>query len=333
MIGIAGSELAPQERAWIAHAAVAGVILFTRNFENLDQLRALCADIRAVRADTVIAVDQEGGRVQRFKNGFTSLPPLAAIGALYDARPAAARRAARLHATIMATEVLGAGLDLSFAPVADLQRGNLAIGDRAFHADPAVCAELVTVYVDAMQRAGMAATLKHFPGHGSVLADTHFDRAIDMRPALQIMEQDVLPFAMAGALAKAVMMGHVEYPSVAPEAAGYSSFWIKTALKQALAFDGVVISDDIGMQAGAALGAIAERLSAHRRAGCDLVLVCSPDIVEPALCAAQGFRATDKLARALRGRLRAPLEKELSRSTWSHWNARLQALLDDARPS
>ncbi len=332
MIGLAGLELAPQERHWLAHPAVAGVILFTRNFADRQQLRALCADIRALRPDTLIAVDQEGGRVQRFKTGFTLLPSLARIGALYDSNPVAARRAARLHATIMVAEVLDAGLDLSFAPVADLLRGNLAIGDRAFHANPAICAELVTVYVDAMQRAGMAATLKHFPGHGSVLADTHFDRAIDQRPSLAIFEEDVLPFAMAGALARAVMMGHVEYPQVAPEAAGYSPFWIKTALRSALGFNGIVISDDIGMLAGAALGAIKLRLDAHRTAGCDLVLVCSPEIVEDALSVSSGFAVSRKLAGALRGDLRAGLRKELARSTWSHWNARLHNLFDESSP-
>jgi beta-N-acetylhexosaminidase len=283
----------------------------------------------------VIAVDQEGGRVQRFRPGFTPLPPLARIGALHARQPAAARRAARLHAEIMAVEVLAAGLDLSFAPVADLERGNLAIGDRAFSPDPLVCAELSTVYADTMQRVGMAATLKHFPGHGSVVADTHHTRAIDARPAVAIYDDDLLPFAtgvLAGA--RAVMMAHVEYPSVCAEAAGYSRYWIRTVLRDALGFAGVVISDDIGMVAGAALGAVGERLAAHRDAGCDLILVCDPVLVPTALAAARELRlrATKRLAASLRGHLPAPLRRARQSSTWTRRAARLEALLELDHP-
>jgi beta-N-acetylhexosaminidase len=222
-------------------------------------------------------------------------------------------------------------LDLSFAPVADLERGNLAIGDRAFHADPLICAELTAVYVDTLQRCGMPATLKHFPGHGSVLADTHHDRAIDPRPLPQILDEDVLPFATAiAAGARAVMMAHVEYPQADAHAAGYSRYWIQQVLRAGLGFQGVVISDDIGMVAGAALGAVSARLDAHARAGCDLVLVCDPAQVPAALDAAQqlAWKPSAKLVKLLRGRLRSPLARERERSTWGTRLARLSGLLE-----
>ncbi len=331
MIGISGAELGADEREWLVHPAVAGVILFSRNYANRAQLADLCAQIRALAPDSIIAVDQEGGRVQRFREGFTPLPPLAGIGQLHQRLPAAARRATRLHAEIMAVEILAAGLDLSFAPVADLGRGNLAIGDRAFDADPEACAQLATLYADTLQAVGMPATLKHFPGHGSVLADTHHDRAIDSRTPAEIFDQDLLPFVtgmLAGA--RAVMMAHVEYPNVSSEAAGYSRYWIQDVLRQALDFRGVVISDDIGMVAGAALGAVGDRLRAHRDAGCDLILVCAPDLVPTALDAAGALRlrATTRLSRALRGRLRAPLRRAFESSTWPDRAARLGALLE-----
>lgn len=331
MIGLQGVQLTSQERAQLAHPAVAGAILFTRNYEDRAQLGVLCAAIRECAPEAVIAVDQEGGRVQRFRAGHTELPPLSRIGQLYEVQPAAARRAARLHAEIIAVEVLADGLDLSFAPVADLARGNLAIGDRAFHADPRVCAELTAVYADTLQRCGMPATLKHFPGHGSVVADTHTDRAVDDRPLMRILDEDLLPFAAAiEAGARAVMMAHVEYPQGDPHAAGYSRYWIRDVLRAGLGFKGVVISDDIGMAAGAQVGAISARLEGHRRAGCDLILVCDPALVESALSAAGqlNWRSPASLAARLRGRLRRPLARERERSTWASRAARLANLLE-----
>lgn len=331
MVGLSGTTLSADDAAALAHPAVAGAILFARNYGDRAQLAALCAAIRAAAPEALIAVDQEGGRVQRFRSGFTELPALQRIGALHATQPAAARRAVRLHAEIMATEVLAAGLDLSFAPVADLARGNLAIGDRAFDAAPDACAELATIYADTMQRIGMAATLKHFPGHGSVLADTHHDRAVDLRVAHAIFDEDLLPFAtgvLAGA--RAVMMAHVEYPAVAPAAAGYSRWWIEDVLRGALGFRGAVISDDIGMVAGAALGDVGARLAAHRDAGCDLILVCDPGLVATALeaAAALHLRAHARLRRLLRGRLPAAQRRARESSTWDRRAARLAALLE-----
>lgn len=330
LIGITGTELAVAEAKLLDDPAVAGVILFTRNFVDRTQLRELTAAIRAEAPDALIAVDHEGGRVQRFRAGYSALPPLVAIGRRRLRDPAAARRAARLHATLVATEVMADGVDLSFAPVVDLGRGNLAIGDRAFDPDPLVCAELGAIYVDALQHAGMPATIKHFPGHGSVLADTHTDRAIDNRPLRQILDEDLLPFAVAiEAGARAVMMGHVEYPQAAPEAAGYSRYWIRDVLRRGLGFRGVVVSDDIGMTAGAHIGAVRERLARHQQAGCDLVLACAAELAPPAVEAARqlGWQEASVVARKLRGHPRAALLRARERSTWADELVRLTALL------
>ena len=290
IFGIAGTELTAQERDWLQHPQAAGVILFKRNFASRQQVSNLAAAIReAAPRPKLLCVDQEGGRVQRFVEGFTKLPALAPFGPLYDRDPAAALRLAFDHAWLMASEIRAIGLDLSFAPVVDLGRGNLAIGDRAFHADPQVVAAFTRAYVQGMHAAGMAATLKHFPGHGSVLEDTHFDEAIDPRPMDVLEREDLVPFA-AGieAGAEAVMLAHVTYPAIAPEPAGYSPFWLKDVLRERMGFRGVAFSDDIGMAAAESAGGIKARIDAHLDAGCDVVLVCAPALVEDSLKAGDG---------------------------------------------
>ncbi len=282
IIGISGHTLTEQECLHLQHPSVAGVILFSRNFADKEQLHSLCQAIRAATArPLLLCVDQEGGRVQRFRAGFVNLPCLEALGALSDE---AATALAHEHAFLMASEIIASGLDLSFAPVADLGRGNLAIGNRAFSAEPETVASCIAAYVEGMQQAGMAATLKHFPGHGSVLEDTHFDDACDDRSYQEIEQADLVPFK-AGILAgaEAVMMAHVRYPKVADEPAGYSSFWINDLLKNTLGFTGLVISDDIGMAAAESAGGVGARIALHLNAGCDVVLVCPPALVGAAL--------------------------------------------------
>lgn len=290
IFGISGTELTAQERDWLQHPQAAGVILFKRNFASRQQVTELAAAIReAAPRPQLLCVDQEGGRVQRFIEGFTKLPALAPFGPLHDRDPGAALRLAHEHAWLMASEIRAIGLDLSFAPVVDLGRGNLAIGDRAFHADPQVVAAFTRAYVQGMHAAGMAATLKHFPGHGSVLEDTHFDEAIDPRPLDVLEREDLVPFA-AGieAGAEAVMLAHVTYPAIAPEPAGYSPFWLKDVLRERMGFRGVAFSDDIGMAAAESAGGIKARIDAHLDAGCDVVLVCAPALVEDSLKACDG---------------------------------------------
>jgi len=290
VIGVAGTELTAQEREWLQHDAVAGVILFKRNFASRGQVAELSAAIRAAAPrPQLICVDQEGGRVQRFREGYSALPPLQGFDALYATDREAALALAEQHAWLMASEVRASGVDLSFAPVVDLGRGNLAIGDRAFSADPQVVAAFTAAYVRGMHSVGMAATLKHFPGHGTVLEDTHFHDASDPRSLDELRALDLIPFAAGiAAGADAVMMAHVVYPQVAPEPAGYSPRWIQQILREQMGFRGVVFSDDIGMAASFSAGGVKARVDAHLDAGCDVVLVCHPELVEESLRAVEG---------------------------------------------
>lgn len=290
LIGLEGKSLSATEREWLGHDAVSGVILFSRNFDDREQVQRLIAEVRACRPDGfLISVDQEGGPVQRFRPGFTRLPALARLGDRYDRDPKGAIALAEEHAWLMASEMRAIDIDLSFAPVVDLRRGNRAIGERAFHADPAIVSALGLAYIRGMHLAGMAVTIKHFPGHGSVIEDTHFERATDRRTLATMRELDLGPFRDAMAVGvEAVMMAHVAYPEVDPQPAGYSRRWIGEILRGELGFRGAVFSDDVGMVAAHSAGGVVERVQAHLDAGCDFVLVCQPKAVPEALAAAAG---------------------------------------------
>jgi beta-N-acetylhexosaminidase len=285
IIGIPGTELLAHERKWIEAPIVSGVILFKRNFTSRVQVTELIAQIRALRPHTfLISIDQEGGPVQRFREGFTRLPALARIGEVHDRDAPAAIELAARHAWLMATEMRAIDIDMSYAPVLDLKRGNRVIADRAFHRDPAVVAELGQAYVRSMRLAGMAATIKHFPGHGTVLEDTHIEDATDPRSLEMLRNTDLVPFAEGiAAGAEAVMMGHVAYPAVDALPAGYSRTWIRAVLRGEYGFRGVIFSDDISMAAAHGAGGIGARISAHVDAGCELVLVCKPEVVAEAI--------------------------------------------------
>jgi len=317
VIGISATELCPAERDWLAHPGVGGVILFSRNFASRAQVTELCVALReAAPHPLLLCVDQEGGPVQRFREGFSRLPELSRFGAQFDSDAAGALEAARTHAWLMATEMRAIGLDLSFAPVVDLKRGNRAIGERAFHLAPGVTASLAAAYVQGMHAAGMAATLKHFPGHGSVLEDTHFDAATDARPLDVLEAEDLLPFRTAfSAGAEAVMMAHVGYPAVDAEPAGYSRRWI-AYLRETMKFGGVVFSDDIGMAAAESAGGIAARLHAHYDAGCDSVLVCAPALVPEALAAMRESDLRPDALAPMRGRAAPAWETLVADARW-----------------
>ena len=304
IIGLPGKTLTDEDRRWLDTPQVSGVILFTRNFENREQVTALIDDLRVARDDPfLVCVDQEGGPVQRFRPGFTRLPALARLGELYARDAKAAVALAEEHAWLMASEMRAVGVDISFAPVVDLARGNLAIGERAFAADPEIVSELTQAYLRGMRLAGMAGTLKHFPGHGSVAEDTHFDAASDPRDLDTLRETDLVPFADGiAAGADAVMLAHVMYPAVDARPAGCSRIWVEDVLRGELGFRGVVFGDDIGMAAAEPLGGIGARIEAHLLAGCDLVLACSHTIVPEALAASRHADPCppDKLA-ALQG--------------------------------
>ena len=294
LIGIEGTTLRTAEAHWLRHPGVAGVVLFRRNYAEPEQLLALVGELRrAAGAPLLVAVDQEGGRVQRFVEGFARLPALARIGEVYRLQPPQGLQLAAAHAQLMASELRALDIDLSFAPVVDLGRGNRAIGDRAFAAEVDEVCALTAAYVQAMSTAGMAATLKHFPGHGSVLEDTHVDLAVDPRPAAQIEAEDLAPFrAGIAAGAAAVMVAHVVYPAVCEQPAGYSKTWIEDWLRGRMGFRGAVLSDDIGMAAAHTAGGVAARVKAHLSAGCDAVLACHPELVDAALAALDSASAT-----------------------------------------
>ncbi|MDE2278413.1 MAG: beta-N-acetylhexosaminidase [Xanthomonadaceae bacterium] len=333
LIGLAGPEVAEHEHARLVAPGVAGVILFSRNYVDRTQLMALCESIREIGGEhLLIAVDQEGGPVQRFRAGFTRLPALARIGEAYDRDPGEAVRLAEEHAWVMASELRACGVDFSFAPVVDLARGNAAIGMRAFHADPAVVAELAAAYVRGMHLAGMAAVLKHFPGHGSVAADTHKAVAIDPRTLDEIRRDDLRPFAECiAARVEAVMMAHVVYPAVDERPAGYSRTWTVDMLRGELGFAGAAISDDISMAAAGAAGGVAERVHGHLDAGCDLVLACFPDVVDEAIAAVAGRppRHPERLL-PLRGAIGASWDSLTDNPQRDRFVARITAL-DAAR--
>jgi beta-N-acetylhexosaminidase len=310
MIGVEGTGLDAAERELLRHPCVGGVILFSRNFESVSQLIALTREIHEFRdPPLLIAIDQEGGRVQRLREGFTPLPPLAVFGRIHARSPERAASLAETCGWLMAMEMRSVGIDLSFAPVLDLDRGvSGVIGDRAFAAGPELVAALASRYVSGMRRAGMAATGKHYPGHGSVAEDSHLALPVDPRPLECIEAEDLVPFArLAREGLEAMMVAHVRYSAVDDRLAGFSPFWLQEVLRGRLGFDGAIISDDLLMAAADVAGDVPERAVAALDAGCDMVLVCRG--LEPAAAAADGIagRAQPPAAAARLARLR-PLE-------------------------
>ena len=278
MLDLAGPELASEERELLKHPAVGGVILFSRNYQNPEQLERLTAAIHAVRQPALlIAVDQEGGRVQRFREGFTRLPPASWFGALHDHNPKHAHDVIQQVGWLMAAELRAAGVDFSFAPVLDRGRGiSAVIGDRAFHERSATVAELAHSWMRGVHEAGMAAVGKHFPGHGSVAEDSHTDLPVDRRRFEDILMDDLLPFErMIHYGLEAIMPAHVIYEQVDAQAAGFSRFWLHEVLRGRLEFQGVVFSDDLNMQAAGVAGGFGDRARLALAAGCDMVLVCN----------------------------------------------------------
>ncbi|CAM9960459.1 unnamed protein product [Discosporangium mesarthrocarpum] len=276
MLDLESTELSSDEQQFLQSPAVGGVILFSRNYQSTDQLRDLVAAIRAINPDLLLAVDQEGGRVQRFRDGFTRLPALSRLAEAYDQDPETGARLIHQAAWVMAAELIACGLDLSFAPVLDLFRADSeVIADRAFAAEPDLVAHLARLYIEGMHDAGMCATGKHYPGHGSVVADSHVELPVDDRPAEQILTRDYQVFAELVDVLDAVMPAHVSYPALDAACAGFSDYWLQEKLRQELEFTGVVFSDDLSMSAALAAGSITGRAQAALGAGCDMILVCN----------------------------------------------------------
>jgi beta-N-acetylhexosaminidase len=277
MVDVAGLELTPEDREVLRHPLVGSVILFTRNYASAGQLTRLVADIHAVRTPAlVVAVDQEGGRVQRFRPEFSLLPPPRRIGHAFDLDHQQGLTLARSMGWLMAAELRAHGVDLSFAPCVDLDYGvSEVIGDRAFHSKAEVVAQLSMAYVQGMKDAGMAATAKHFPGHGAVIADSHKSLPVDRREWHEL-SADLLPYRrlIANGL-PGIMVAHVLFPAVAPEPASLSRRWVQNALREELGFQGAVFTDDLSMGGAAEYGDIVARAAAALAAGCDVLPVCN----------------------------------------------------------
>ncbi|CAE6926563.1 beta-N-acetylhexosaminidase [Pseudomonas marincola] len=299
MLDIDGTWLTAEDRQILRQPEVGGLILFARNIEDPRQVRELSAAIRAVRPDILLAVDQEGGRVQRLRQGFVRLPAMRAI-----ADNSNAAELAEHCGWLMATEVLAVGLDLSFAPVLDLDHQRSAVvGSRAFESSPQRAAELAGAFIRGMNQAGMAATGKHFPGHGWAEADSHVAIPVDERSLEQIRAEDMQPFTLLGNQLAAVMPAHVIYSQVDNQPAGFSKRWLQEILRGELGFKGVIFSDDLSMAGAHVAGDAASRIEAAFSAGCDMGLVCNDRAAaELALSAAQRLQvvAPDGLARMRR---------------------------------
>ena len=278
MLDLAGHAITEQEHRRLLHPLTGGVILFSRNYANPEQLRELTAEIHRLRNPALlVAVDHEGGRVQRFRDGFTILPPMRELGKRWDSHPQEARRITCDLGFVLAAELQAHGIDLSFTPVLDMDTGvSSVIGDRAFHSDPHAIAELAGALVHGLHQAGMAAVGKHFPGHA------HHELPFDDRPYEEIEASDLIPFRrlIRGGLT-GIMPAHVVYTRVDAQTAGFSQVWLRQVLRNRLGFDGVVFSDDLSMAGASGAGGMAARAEAALAAGCDMVLACNdPEAAE-----------------------------------------------------
>lgn len=278
MFDLEGLSMTDDERQMLRHPAAGGVILFARNFESPDQLLALTREIHEARKPRLlIAVDQEGGRVQRFKEGLTRLPRASWYGERYDKNPIQAREDAQALGWLMASELRCLGIDFSFAPVLDLCTScSRVIGDRGFHRRPDVVTDIASHWMKGVREAGMANVGKHFPGHGSVEADSHVELPVDHRRFEDLLMEDLIPFErLIGHALEAVMPAHVIYDQIDPLPAGFSPFWLKKVLRERFDFQGVIFSDDLDMAAAGVAGDYRQRARSALQAGCDMVLVCN----------------------------------------------------------
>ncbi len=276
MLDVAGLELQPDEREVLSHPQVGGLILFSRNFESCDQLDGLIRQIREARENIVISVDHEGGRVQRFREGFTVLPPMQCLGDVYKHDEKKACTWSLDLGWLMATELLAHDIDISFAPVLDLDDClSDIIGDRAFSASADIACDVLAAFIEGMHDAGMAATGKHFPGHGGVKADSHKELPVDERPLEALEAHDLVPFRALHKNLDALMSAHIVFPNIDETLVSFSEFWLKAFLRENVGYEGIVFSDDLSMEGAAGVGDYSQRADLALNAGCDVVLVCN----------------------------------------------------------
>lgn len=276
MCDIEGLTLSAAEHDLLQHPYVGGIIIFARNYASPQQVSDLTQQMRALRPDLLIAVDQEGGRVQRFREGFTRLPPMQELGKRYQRGDSGALDLARHCGWVMASEVRACGVDLSFAPVLDVDSNySSIIGDRAFSDKPEEVVAIAEAFVEGMHSAGMGAVGKHFPGHGAVVADSHLETPFDHRDYAEIEKRDLLPFVQLIQKLDGIMPAHLVYTKVCDKPAVFSEFWLKNILRNKLGFRGVIFSDDLCMEGAAMIGDYSQRAREALQAGCDMVLVCN----------------------------------------------------------
>jgi beta-N-acetylhexosaminidase len=337
MTDVSGVVLTDEDRELLEHPAIGGVILFSRNYVDDQQLRDLVGSVAALRTPSLlIAIDQEGGRVQRFADGFTRLPPLRWFGQQFNLDPAAARSLAHKAAWIMAVELLEFGIDFSFAPVVDIDWGlSEVIGDRAFHADPEVVSSLALSYTQGMRAAGMASVAKHFPGHGGVAADSHVSLPEDHRPYTDLIE-DLKPYqCLIDHGLQGIMPAHVRYTEVDQQIASMSEYWLRTELRENLGYKGAVFSDDLSMAGAGVVGEVPERVVTTIKAGSDMVLICNDrDAVVATLDATEGLHQPTSQARliAMRPAGEAKDASLVGTSAWQNAVDELRAAIDRPPP-
>ena len=328
LIGLEGTQISAAEEKFLQHPATGGVVLFTRNYDNREQLMDLTSVIHEVAGKRLlITVDHEGGRVQRFQKGFTRLPALAVLGRMFTEYPDQARDMAYRHGRVMATELLLCGVDMSFAPVLDLDGESRVIGSRAFSADPEAIIQLGGHYLAGMHDAGMKTCGKHFPGHGSVEADSHVDDVCDPRSLDEIEQNDIVPFQSLLNGLDSMMMAHVVYPSADASPAGYSQFWSRDYLRKKLGFTGIIFSDDLGMHAAGFAGTLIERMQLSFKAGCDAVLLCQPRDVGELYAGLEDLpRENTSIFSKLLGHTMHSAEELATVGEWRHWQQSLELL-------
>jgi|TARA_B110001469_G_C9647175_1_gene327736 beta-N-acetylhexosaminidase len=278
MLDVQGTSLTNEDKDLLEHPLVGGLILFTRNYESPQQITSLTQEIRHYSGDEIlIAVDHEGGRVQRFREQFCKIPAMGKLTHYANYNIDKAKVLAKHCGVLMAFEVQAVGIDISFAPVLDVNGISDVIGDRAFHSQPEQVSQIAEAFIEGMNIAGMKATGKHFPGHGSVKEDSHLALPIDIRSATEISNFDLIPFKelIAKKSLAALMPAHIIFPEIDKQAVGFSALWLQKILRQDLNFDGVIFSDDLSMEGAASIGGYIERAEAAQQAGCDMLLTCN----------------------------------------------------------